>query len=423
MLYYLLRPFAWVALRIFFRKIYYHNEKVIPKGRPIIFALNHPTAFMETAILGAHVPMATHFMLRGDLFNNSFFSFLLYQLKTIPVYRFRDGYKSLKKNQDTFDYCFSLLNQQKHIIILSEGQMWHEKKLRPIQKGTARMAMGAYDKHGRSDICILPVGINYTDSVRFRSEAMIEFGEPIFIEDYLEEYEEKPRRVIKKLTDEIKRQLSLRVVHINEDEDAPFVERLLEINRNAKVESFLPLLVDNASWMYEEVRIAKTINEMEAEEKTSLRQKTESYFEELKQNSIHDFGLMQTQHFNVKNTLILILGFIPFLIGCIGSFLPVFLAKKIADHQVTKRMEFYSSIWFGVMMVSYIFYFLGLLIWSFSLGQLWMLVLVLLIPFLSFWSLYYVDVFMKWSRAKKARNLNKTTKNDLLKKRKELFVA
>ena len=38
------------------------------------------------------------------------------------------------------------------------------------------MAFGAYERHGRKDIVIVPIGINYMDVSRFRSKVYADFG-------------------------------------------------------------------------------------------------------------------------------------------------------------------------------------------------------------------------------------------------------
>ncbi|MEM8909507.1 MAG: 1-acyl-sn-glycerol-3-phosphate acyltransferase, partial [Bacteroidota bacterium] len=185
MIYRILKVLVNIILKIFFSRIFFINKAAIPKDKPVILALNHPTAFIDPIFVCTHIEPITHFMLRGDVFSTPLYRWFLHQIKTIPIFRQRDGFANLKHNEATFDYCYRLLHERAHIIILAEGITNYEKRLRPIQKGTARMAFGAYEKYGNEDIEIVPVGLNYTDCVQFRSELMVEVGTPIAIKDYL----------------------------------------------------------------------------------------------------------------------------------------------------------------------------------------------------------------------------------------------
>ena len=203
MLYYFAKYASKIWVRVFFRKLYLSNHDSINDDKPIIFAVNHPTAFLDPVLIGALFKPIVHFIVRGDVFIGKVVRAILAGLKMYPIFRFRDGYSNLKNNQATMDLCYKMLNEGKNILILAEGQTKHEKRLRPIQKGTARMAFGAIEEYGELDILIIPVGVNYTDSNRFRSEVMIELGDTISIKDLMPVYRENPRKAIKQLTDAI----------------------------------------------------------------------------------------------------------------------------------------------------------------------------------------------------------------------------
>ena len=185
MLYYFVKFLSRIGFRIFFRKINIYYQEPLPKKKPIIFAVNHPTAFLDPVIVGTYIRPAVHFIVRGDVFNSKIIRAILAALKMYPIFRFRDGFSNLKNNQDTLDLMDEKLRQGKHILILAEGETKHEKRMRPIQKGAARMAFGAFEKHGDLDLQVVPVGVNYSDSNKFRSEVMVEFGKALPLKDYL----------------------------------------------------------------------------------------------------------------------------------------------------------------------------------------------------------------------------------------------
>ncbi len=422
MIFQTLKVLIHINFRIFFRKIFLTNKKVISKNRATILALNHPTAFLDPMLICTYIRPSTSFLLRGDLFKKPLVIWFLRQIRTIPIFRFRDGFSSLKRNQSSFDYCYELLHKKGHIIVLAEGNTVHEKRLRPIQKGTARMAFGVFEKYGDTDIDIIPVGVNYTDSVRFRSEVMAEVGKPIHLQDYMAAYKENPRKAVRQITVEIQNQLNDLVVHIDKDEDIEMTDRLLLIHRNNLIKTILPRVSDDNTLLHQEVQIARQVNEMEQEEKAPLAIKVNEYFNQLKKHQLTDLGLSQNFHFNLKNTLILLIGLIPFLWGYLTSFIPLSIGKKVADSKV-KRLEFHSSVRFGVCLVLYSLLFLILLISSLIIGHKIFIGLIILMPFCGHLAVLYQDVFYNWNEARKAKNIEKDLLEKLVLSREKLLNA
>ncbi len=84
-MYHLVRPFASLALKVQFRKIYFSGVDRIPKDKPVILAVNHPTAFLEPCVVACFQPQALHFLVRGDLFKKRFFRMLLESLKNLGI--------------------------------------------------------------------------------------------------------------------------------------------------------------------------------------------------------------------------------------------------------------------------------------------------------------------------------------------------
>jgi len=201
MLYQIVKPLARWILGWNFRRIYIAGKDKLPARGPIILASNHPTAFIEPCVLASFQDRPLYFLVRGDFFKLKIFSYLLQKLHMIPVYRLKDGgFSQLKNNYSSFDTCSKALAEGKALMILAEGTSIHEKKLRPIKKGTARIAFGAFEDYNLSDIPIFPVGVNYTNSDQYRSDLMLDIGDPIFLSQYLDEYKNDQRIGIKLLT-------------------------------------------------------------------------------------------------------------------------------------------------------------------------------------------------------------------------------
>ena len=74
------------------------------------------------------------------------------------------------------------------IGIFPEGGSHDRTDLLPLKVGVALIAYAAFEKRGLN-IPIVPVGLNYFDQNRFRGRAIIEYGEPIYLDpDTLSDY-------------------------------------------------------------------------------------------------------------------------------------------------------------------------------------------------------------------------------------------
>lgn len=407
MLYYILRLWvSWYA-RYFYAKTYFTGMDKIPADKPVILACNHPTAFTEPAYIGGSTLKARNFMLRGDMFNdNKLTAAFLRSIKCIPIYRAQDGMANLKKNEATLNYCYQLLDKGENIFILSEGESKLEKRLRPIQKGTARLAFGAYEKYGTKDIVIVPIGINYMDANRFRSKVYADFGPPIPIADYFEDHEKNPRRAVKKLTDRLKKELKKRVIHIDKEEDDILANKLLILMENNQMDRPFPLISTKPSRLFEFISLIDRFNHLDNAQKKELSGKTAAYFSKLEDLGLEDMGVAQTRYYSLPTFLALLIGLVPFVIGAITNYIPTQIPKTYADKNI-KQPKFYASVQIGMGAVLYNIYFWTLMIVSLIWGNIWTTLFVCTLPFQGIFTALWWEYANKWNEARKVCQLDK----------------
>lgn len=124
-------------------------------------------------------------------------------------------------NDKLFSNVFEFLNSGKVLGMFPEGGSHDRTDLLPLKPGVAIMALGAMASNDNSPpndvINVIPVGMNYFHPHRFRSRAVVEFGEPIKITKELgQKYEENKRLEVQKLMDYIT--LSLKQVCVTCDD-------------------------------------------------------------------------------------------------------------------------------------------------------------------------------------------------------------
>ena len=190
-----------LALPYFFGRLEINGYQNIPDNSPFIIAPNHQNAFLDAVLMGVFLKKEVHFLTRSDVFIPPF-NGMLKALNMMPVYRIRDGYEKLSKNDEIFAYCRSLLQEEQPVLIFPEGNMDEGHFLRPLTKGISRLAFQSQEVLEK-DLFILPVGINYFHHYRPRHKCIINFGQPINVRDYLEDYAANKPKTLIKLRDEI----------------------------------------------------------------------------------------------------------------------------------------------------------------------------------------------------------------------------
>ena len=233
MIYHLVRPVARYVLRYYYRNIDLTGLEHIPRDAAVILAANHPTAFIEPCIMACFQPRTLWFLARGNLFKNKLYSSLLAAVHILPVFRIEDGgYGRLKDNFGTFEACFRALSLGKAIMNLAEGRCIHEKALRPLRKGTARLALGAMQRDTTlKEVYIVPVGCNFAHAERVRSRVMVRCGAPIRASEFMEEFRGNEAKAIKNLTSHLRSRLNPLVVQFPDRRRAGIGEARLELDR------------------------------------------------------------------------------------------------------------------------------------------------------------------------------------------------
>lgn len=115
-------------------------------------------------------------------------------------------FKYAKKidNSKVFQYVFNHLHTNGTVGIFPEGGSHDRPSLLPIKAGVAIMALGAAAADPNMKVHVVPVGLHYFHRHKFRSRAVIEYGEPIIVDSVMgQEYLLSPRPTTSKLLDKI----------------------------------------------------------------------------------------------------------------------------------------------------------------------------------------------------------------------------
>ncbi|KAI6010515.1 glycerol-3-phosphate-acyltransferase [Pisolithus marmoratus] len=167
---------------------------------------------LDPAILSSYFPhrRMLNYWSKASLFNHPVLAYILYSSGNIPVDR-----KS-KDRQVLFQGTFDALAHGKAVALFPEGTSYTEPQIMQVKDGAAWAAL-EYTKWAHKcdlegpEVKIVPAAIVYTNKSKYRSDVIMEFGKPISMGDYKEQFfsdlEGTRRTAVKRLTRVIERQL------------------------------------------------------------------------------------------------------------------------------------------------------------------------------------------------------------------------
>ena len=204
---------------VFYRKVIVMGRDNINPDDPLIFAPNHQNALMDAlAVLFTHSGQPV-FLARADIFKKKMIAAVLYFLKILPVYRIRDGFSSLKANDEIFLKTIDVLKNKNGVVILPEGDHAGFRRLRQLKKGICRVAFQSDEATGFNlKIKIIPVGIEYSNYTRYRQVLTVAYGKPLDVSEYHEIYRESPERALNELRSRLSDEMKSNMIHIPEED-------------------------------------------------------------------------------------------------------------------------------------------------------------------------------------------------------------
>lgn len=182
---------------------------------PLLLAVNHPNSFLDAIILCTLFKVPGYSLARGDAFKGKLVNQILAAFKMLPVYRASEGVENLEDNYKTFNDCIEIFKQDGIVLIFSEGKCINEWHLQPLKKGTARLAIGAWQQD--VPLKILPIGINYSSFNLFGKNVHINTGNTIEYKNMVNNFTDNGR-LLNEVTSSLQIELQSLVYEIDLDD-------------------------------------------------------------------------------------------------------------------------------------------------------------------------------------------------------------
>jgi 1-acyl-sn-glycerol-3-phosphate acyltransferase len=386
MLYYVFRWFITLFYQLFYKRVSIYGKGNIPKGKPTIIAADHTNALVDPLMIAVFIRRGIYFLVRADIFKSKFLIWLFNQIHMKPVYRPRDGADYVQKNEVTFAKVDEWLVNNKAVLIFPEGNCEKEKRLRALKKGTVRMAFSAWEK-GKTDISIVPTGINYTHFDEMRSDIFISYGKPIYINDYKAAFEGNPAKAYRLANRDLLKAMRSEMIIIEDKTAENVAEKLLEIGRNDFPAPRFPIMSKDERFLRYEQRITRNVNQLFKNDQAAFAEfetKIDTYFNQLNTLNTTDRALMNYKQPN--SFMVLLFAPIAKLLGKALHYPILHFQKKsiaLAKKDATMLMTFWSGFSIGFYIA---FGFLFMLIGPFIFGFVFTLGILIILIFLTYWS-------------------------------------
>lgn len=375
----MLYTFIWglmrLAIPVYFRRMVVRGKQHFPKGKPVILASNHPNTFLDPLVVGLYYPKQLHFLVRADVFTNRWVSALLRALHQLPIYRMRDGYNQLQRNRDTFHECLQLLTRQKPLLFFSEADSVNETRLRPLKKGTVRLAFEAATGQF-PEMVLVPVGITYSNFNRFRGEVAVSFGAPIPVKEYLKTYEESPAVAYRQLNERLTEAIRREMVDIPREENEELILKCCQWARESLAPPLNPLPSYNDNWLVYQQNVVRwfATHSSDSLSRELMVDQIEEFETLLHNHKLKFFSIRKEIWKNGTFTLIVVFGAVFGIPGLLFNWIPQFIAhmlvKKVAGNTI-----FEGAVNLSLRTLIHLFWLIAV---GFGLGIGWALLAMLL---------------------------------------------
>ncbi len=183
------RSFRWVAgimLHWFYSEIRIDGGARIPKRGPLLVAVNHPNAMVDSLVAGWAVPRRLRITAKATLLQNPFVALMFKLLGVVPLRRASDtngtSREDYERNGAAFQEIIGVLRDGGAVLIFPEGRS-NSDELLPLRTGLARIALAARQS-GVRGVEILPVGLTFENKSNPGTRVVAKIEEPLDVDSW-----------------------------------------------------------------------------------------------------------------------------------------------------------------------------------------------------------------------------------------------
>ena len=195
-IYFLLKMYVRLGLSVSYRRQQVFGLETVPKDKPVLLLSNHQNALLDILLIASKYPRPMHYLARADVFKNNYLARLLRYLGMHPVFRMRDGIRTLSGNYDTFEEVSQELLQGEHVLIFPEANHSLERRVRPLNKGFTRLIASTLKINPDLPLQLIVVGQNYEAPTQVGDASRILMTPPLDLQTWLKEKNPNPEEYV-----------------------------------------------------------------------------------------------------------------------------------------------------------------------------------------------------------------------------------
>ena len=390
-----LLPYVNWHTRRAYRRFEVHGKEQLPKNSAVIFGVNHSNTLMDALVLLSADNIRKVFIARGDIFKNPIVAKILNFLRILPIFRIRNGVAAVRQNDDSLNKAVDVIHDHVDLYLFPEGTHRTKHSLMRMGKGLFHIAVDANKQFGeKSPVYIIPTAIEYGDYFRYRSTAMINFGQPINVTEFFKNTtEENEAANINVLKDRLHVEISKLFTYIPDDEDYDAIWEIVKMKNEKRAGGLYQKMLRNRATVDKVLKF----REEQPEEAKNFFKRVLDFAEERKRQKI---SVMSTaRKYPLLNFLwkfaVLLVGLPYFLASAVVN-LPVWLTTLIIKGKLKDR-AFNNTVSFGVEFVLFpIVFIVGTILLFCYLPWYWALGGTMLLFFSYMVFVDYCELCRRW---------------------------
>lgn len=194
MIYAVVKWITGIAIHWFYRDIRVVGQEKIPVGAPLLIAVNHQNALVDSLIAGWVMPRRIAMTAKATLTDDPLIALLFKIIGVVPLRRASDEAQrsngspiDRSRNAGAFREILNLLEQNGAVLIFPEGKSHNEMGLEPLKTGLARLALQARDERSIRNIRILPLGLIFEEKGTPGTVVGVRIGDAIEMDSWASE--------------------------------------------------------------------------------------------------------------------------------------------------------------------------------------------------------------------------------------------
>lgn len=217
--YRIMRRFSRSLMSVWFRELDVVDNENMPHDGGVMFIAWHPSGLIDPILLHASLPGKLSILAKHTLFKVPILGRLIRAGGGLPIYRASDSddvEKSRMKNSEMLQDVGREISSGGRLLLFPEGKTHTDSKVSKAKTGAARIiliALREAELQNKPAPRIVPVGLHYSNSQKFRERGAVILERPMELPDIpqtvddLEQQKELDIAWTKKVTESIEEEL------------------------------------------------------------------------------------------------------------------------------------------------------------------------------------------------------------------------